>query len=328
MRILNFVRISSDVMSKKFNSSQKDAFFKSYFLVNIFYVFVFYEICRLLGLWSRWLEIESIMPLWPVFWINLISLKYAVNILFSFTLISTFFCFLFPYKRLLRILVFISLLEFYAFLNSFGKVGHSFHILIYFSFVFIFLPEGKKDELENSIKKRQTYLNTIFASQILFMLTYSLSGLWKVLYGLEQFIEGDINAFSPYALALLIYSSLQQTNSQSILGIVITDYPLLGWPLYISTIYIELFSVVAVCKPSIHRLWGISLIIFHIFTFLTMKIHFPRNIFLLTLFFVYSPFRLKDYELKQMIRDLPLVKSLIEITYESYRKYQFSKQFF
>ena len=312
MQILR--RIIQPVSNKphRFIQTQKEIFRKSYFIINIYYSFIFYTAVNYIWYREKWLASKSIFPLWPLFWVNESNYAIAVNCIIISAIFSSLLCLLFHQKRFLRVLVFLTLLLLVTLENSFGKVNHGNHVLIYISFILIFLPNKNKREIESSPYQRQLYLNAFFTSQVIFMLTYSLSGFWKILTGLQQFMKDEINCFSPDALALLIYKRIHQTNVDSLLGGYIIDHPFLGWPLYISAIFLEFFSVVAAFRPSVHRIWGVFLITLHLSIYLTMTINFKTNMFLLLIFFVFSPFYMEGVKMNNVIRNLPVILSAIK----------------
>ena len=113
--------------------------------------------------------------------------------------------------------------------------------------------------------------------------------------------------FARDALARQIVDQLLRTNSTSLLGPFFIEHPFLGWPLNLGAVYLELFAFVSVFRFSLHRFWGVTLILFHLGTYLMMKVSFHINILLLGLFFVYSPFALPRNSWRVILYDLPLV---------------------
>ena len=98
-----------------------------------------------------------------------------------------------PGVRGCRVLAFAGLFFYVAFRNSFGKIGHSDHAWVYVSFLFIFLPDGKRGAVASSRAGRQGYLTVFVAAQAMVMLTYSLAGFWKFAEALKQLaLRGEI----------------------------------------------------------------------------------------------------------------------------------------
>ena len=96
----------------------------------------------------------------------------------------------------------------------------------------------------------------------------------------------------------------QYTNT---IGTFIVTYPLVGWLLYLGAIYLQLFAVVAAFRPALHRVWGMVLIGFHLMSALTFAIGFPRNVLLLALFLVGSPFVEGKPSWRTVLTQLPVI---------------------
>ncbi len=195
--------------------------------------------------------------------------------------------------------------------NSFGKINHGQHALIALAFIFIWLPDVTRAEEKISQTQRQLYLSVFWAAQLALGLFYFMSGSWKIWIGLQQFSAGEINTFHPYALADLVAFRLLQTNQSSILGWLLIDHPLLGWPMHLGAVYLEFFTLIAAFRPSIQRIWGLGLVVFHIGTWLLMEILFGSNMFMIGLLFILSPFAPAQIRWRTVIEQLPLFGEII-----------------
>jgi len=285
---------------------QRIAFERTYLLVRLYYVFTLCLLILGINHWSKWLAAEELSPLWPVLWLKLTGIPTAVHIIMTVSLLAGVLSSLFIEKRVFRVFLFISVLEYTAFYNSFGKIYHTSHAWLALGFFFIFLPDGKANDLGGSITQRQLYLTAFWGALALVLSFYSMAGFWKVVGGIDQLMKGEIHAFAPEALAYQIASRLVKTSSTSVIGPFIINHPLIGWPLYLSAIYLECFAIVAAFRPSLHRFWGLSLIILHLGSYLTMTIGFPRNILLLFLFLVCSPFAPSKNSWRMILHDMPV----------------------
>lgn len=65
-----------------------------------------------------------------MYWLNYVNSQSGILAILWIGLISSLLAITFPNWRVTRILVFISLLEFIAFSNSFGKINHGQHLSI------------------------------------------------------------------------------------------------------------------------------------------------------------------------------------------------------
>jgi hypothetical protein len=265
------------------------------------------------------LALTEIFPLWPVAWVKLIGIPTAVHVIMTVSLIAALLSTLFPEKRVFRALLFVSLLEFAAFSQSLASISHEWHGWLGIGFFFIFLPDGKREQLQGSITKRQLYLTTFWAAQAVVLSFYSLAGFWKVVMGGYQLLKGETHSFAVDALAHHIASSMIarhmfEPDYTNRIGSFVVKYPLVGWPMYLSVIYLQLFAFVAAFRPALYRFWGISLIGFHLMSNLTMSIGFTRNILLLALFLVGSPFIDSKNSWRTVLYNLPLIGWIVKRT--------------
>jgi len=280
-------------------------------LVRAYYLFTLYWLAAVLaGHWAAWRTVGAIDPLWPIFWIEWMEVRAFVDGLAYASLFFMLMALLLPQWRVARAGVFLCFLFWYAFINSFGKIGHDGHLWLAAGFLLIWLPDG---DVRRSVGKQHYYLTVIASAQCLMMLTYTMSGVWKVAYGIDQMVQGQIGTFHPDALATLTAFRLLQTNSESLLGPLLLRYPLVGWPMHLGATYLETFAIVAAFRPSLHRLWGIGLIFFHFGTWLLMGIIFQTNIALLGLLMVMSPFYREGTPLRVTLYNLPLLGPLFAL---------------
>lgn len=248
---------------------------------------------------------EELHTLWPVSWLNWVPLETGVYSILAFFLVSLFLCAFWPQYRLLRIAAFVGLLEFLALKYSYGKIGHSMHLWLTVAAIFIVLPRGWiLGEHAASLVQRRT-LQVFSLAQTFILLTYTMSGLGKIVVGAYQWINGEYHSFHPLALALHTSDRLWQTHLDSPLGEWAINYPYWGWPFFLGAIYIQFASFFIAKRPELHRLWGILLISIHIGIAATMGIFFNEAIFLLFLFLVLSPFERGQFTLGQRLRSLP-----------------------
>ena len=89
-------------------------------------------------------------------------------------------------------------------------------------------------------------------------------------------------------------SKMIEDDAASVLGPWLVAHPWAGWLPGIASIYLELFALWVVTRPSLHRAWGLGLALFHLGTHLVMGIGFPQNTLWLALFLGLSPFRPRE----------------------------------
>ena len=275
-------------------------------LVRIYYFVTLYlfaeKYMERLGRWAL-LDATDLPLLWPMSWAVWTGLGTAMFTIGTLLILGTVLSSIWPEKRPFRLLAFVGLLLVIAMENSFGKINHNMHGWLAVSFCFLFLPA------ENGQKRvhRFTYLTSFWTAQAVLLWFYTMSGVWKMNIGITQLLAGEINAFHPYAMAQQVANRLLQDNSNSLIGPFIVENPLLGWPLYLSALYLEFFAFFAAFRPGLHHFWGASLALFHLGTYLTMTITFNENILLLGLLLIASPFHPPNWRWQTAVRDLPII---------------------
>lgn len=284
----------------------RNAFLTTALIIRCHYFFLlFYSFSKITG-WNRYLDMAYGVPLWPVFWIDLVNFQTAVNIIMILFLAGTAVAALFPEHRAARVFAFAGLLEFVALDNSGGKVVHQMHVWVITSFILIFLTD-KWNRVANYSRGKKNFFLVFWGCQALVLLTYSMAGLGKLYGAWLQFQNGENTVFHPTALAYHIAAQLAATKSISPLGPWFIDHPWIGWPFLVGAVYLQFFSFWIAFRPSLHRLWGCFLIAFHIGTYLIMGVVFTYPVMLLALLFIISPFQQENLSWNGVLEDLPLV---------------------
>lgn len=287
--------------------AQSEAFGNAYILVRIFYAIQFFFVSNFFSHWVDWRQTTTLEPLWPVAWIPWFHTAYGVDVIICLFALGVVLAASHPHVRLYRFLAFLGFFLCVAFNNSFGKIGHASHGWIFASFIFIFLPDGKRITFEQNRVKRQKYLLCFLTAQAMILMTYSLAGCWKVIAAVQQFLLGKLSAFSIDGFGHQIAERLLQTGSVSRFGPFLIENPSLGWLLLWVAIYIEVFALVAVFRPALHRLWGLSLIGLHLGAGLILTVTFSKAILLIGLILLCSPFHPQNFTVKRMLIELPII---------------------
>lgn len=230
-------------------------------------------------------------PLWPVAWLRWMPGAVGVRGLLAFYGVTNVAGAFFARFRAARLAVFLGILEFVALKNSFGKIGHSQHLLVIVAGALVLLPVGWT--LPGPLvprRRRQETLLTVWLAQAAILLAYTMSGLGKLGGAVYQLAAGQRNVFQPGAFGAHIAQRLVQTGSRSTLGDWIVHHPYLTWPLMPTAVVFETLAFLAAFRPALARPVAVLLILFHVGTYYTMTISFPANCLLLALFFLASPF--------------------------------------
>jgi hypothetical protein len=287
-----------------------ERFARARMLVRAFYAFTAFLSIQMLPDWSGQFERGDLFPLWPVAWLPWVPHNTGILIVLGLHLMGPLLAMLRSDLRWTRILCFLGFLEWNAFNNSFGKIGHSLHLVVLLSFLWIFLPKNWHRVAPGRDIQIRT-LHGIWGAQAVILLTYTMAGLVKVVAGLYQLSTGQVSVFHPQALAWHTAQRLWQTNSSAVCGEWLVLHPWVGWPLMLGTVYLELFSFWILFRPQWQKIWAAVLILFHIGSYFTMTIIFPQNCFFLGLFFVQPLFLNRAFVWREDWKTLPLVDGVV-----------------
>ncbi len=280
-------------------------------LVRAFYAFLLYQGTSQFSTLGDLLARHAYAPLWPVGWLPWVPAPAGARaILVFFSASCLCGAFLVQY-RAARVVIFVAVLEFVALKNSFGKIGHSLHLLVAVSGILILLPRGwTRPAALLPRRTRQETLLAVWLAQAAILLAYTMSGLGKLGGALYQAATGQPNVFLPGAFGAHVAQRLVQTSSQSALGDWIIHHPYLTWPLMPAAVALETGALLAAFRPSLGRPIALVLIVFHVGTYFTMTITFPQNCMLLALFFLVSPFEPVNLNWKTALFDVPLARRI------------------
>ncbi len=262
--------------------------------------------------WQEYLNAGEMALRWPVFWLRFAGIGgaggWGIPAILWFHLLGGLLGVTLSQYRWVRVVVFISLLEHMALKFSFGAVNHGDHLGVLIAFVLIFLPAGWHTRGPADRAVRSATLLVFSGVQALILLTYSMAGVWKAGGILEQWLRGEfVTYLHPQGLAYQIAGKMIEDDSASLLGPWLVEHPWAGWLPGIAVIYLELFALWVVARPSLHRAWGLGLALFHLASHLTLGVGFPQNILWLSLFLMLSPFQPRVPDWRQMAGDLPVL---------------------
>lgn len=209
----------------------------------------------------------------------------AIYILYAITALICAATLKFRSARALQFLAFLGILYFS---RNVGNYGHSDYVLVLTLFLLIFLPSGSAIA-EKKLRRSWQNLIVLRSVQAQLLLTYSLSGFWKLFYGLLALFSGQMGDLSPSAMAYHAALKSMRVLDAGVLTNHLIQHPLLYYPGYLLTIFVQLFSLAILFRPQWHRAWGIYLIGFHFFSYMTLVVPFSTNILLIALFLIHSP---------------------------------------
>ena len=276
-------------------------------LIVAYYAVIFYFTVANLYTWAGYLETTDLSPRWPVFWLRFVDLRTGISAILWLHLIGGLVAIAFTRFRAARIVVVLALLEYLAFKYSFGAINHGDHLSLLIAFVLIFLPTHWTSLDRSTRRVRAETLLVFSGCQAMILLTYSMAGLWKVGGVVRQLVKGEVSALHPQGLAQQVAAKLLEDETTSVLGPWLIEHSWIGWPFMSLTLYLQFTAIWIVARPSLHVVWGLGLIAFHISSHLTMGVGFAENTLWLALFLVASPLRPERLSPSQALFDLPLI---------------------
>lgn len=217
---------------------------------------------------QSWLGLLRVMSFLPP---QSFSLDGAMAWLFA----SLLLVFLFPYWRIFRVSVFLSLVAVMGILYSFGKVDNDNDIIYAIAFAFMFFSTSQK-----------TNKKVLLLAQALVFTNYFAAGVWKII-GLSRIDWSEplyhISQIIPVFIAHTIIEGRTLTATQQI----IMDYPWLSFLMWLSVMVIEAGSFLPMVSNWAWRHWWKLLMLFHLGTLWVMEIDFhPTPLFLLFIFVI------------------------------------------
>lgn len=276
-------------------------------LIAAYYAVLFFFAAGELFSWPSY-NAAGLAPRWPVFWLRFVDPQAGIAAILWLHLLGGLLAAALPRYRWARIVVFVSLLEHLALKFSFGAVNHGDHLGVLIAFVLIFLPAGwhARGSVDRTV--RAAMLLVFSGVQALILLTYSMAGMWKAGGILQQWLRGEIVTYlHPQGLAYQVAAKMIEDDAASVLGPWLVEHAWAGWLPGIAAVYLELFALWVVARPSLHRAWGLGLALFHLGTHLALGVGFPQNVLWLTLFLGLSPFRPRVPDWRQAAGDLPVL---------------------
>lgn len=285
---------------------QRQAHARAITIVRAFYGLNLLWIIIEAGSWPRLRESDALHAAWPASWIPVDSPRPGITIVVVAVGVTSLWAAVAPQQRLARIAFAVALLEYMAVVNGFGKIVHNLHAMLYMSWALILLPRRAWERDDPTVATRQLFLTVVWAAQSFVLFAYGMTGLWKVVYGVRDLILPDRGSLLEVeGFSVLLANRLNATDQVTLLGNELVDLPVLGWLLFLGTMYVETGSLLVIARPRLHRLWGFGLIGFHIGTQLTMGFTFTQNIAILVLFFVLSPQTVEPTPWRDVVGDLP-----------------------
>ncbi|MFY9822709.1 MAG: hypothetical protein WAM82_15085 [Thermoanaerobaculia bacterium] len=277
-------------------------------LVAAYYAILFFFAAGELFAWQGYLTAGELAPRWPIVWLRFVDTRAGIAAILWLHLLGGLLAVTLVRYRWARIVIFVSLLEHMALKFSFGAVNHGDHLGVLIAFVLIFLPAGWDARGPVDRRVRSATLLVFSGAQAMILLTYSMAGMWKAGGILQQWLTGEFFTYlHPQGLARQVAAKMIEDDASSVLGPWLVAHPWAGWLPGIAAIYLELFALWVVARPSLHRAWGVGLALFHLASHLALGVGFPQSTLWLALFLMLSPFQPREASWRQAAGDLPVL---------------------
>ena len=271
-------------------------------LVRFAYLFLAYEIATRLDFRYAYRG-EPTDPLWPI---GLLEMATGLEWMAQGTAIQALasavalLAVLFPGRQVFRLGVFLYLFFSVALASSYAAINHQGHIPVYVSFALLFLPSALDSPNGMSRSDALTAIAVFWFAQILLLLSYTLSGFWKIFNNGLQLLSAD--GF----VRLLVTRALEDTDVIPWLLPFFASQPLLSQVVFLGAIYLQFFSLLAFFRPALQRPFGFGLMAFHFGTDYLLNIGFFPNVVYLGILLVFSPFAPARPSLAAFVESLPL----------------------
>jgi hypothetical protein len=259
--------------------------------ISLFYGYLVVFSIKWIQSKEKYLTLEYESCLWPL---KLPLSIMSIEVFFYMITFLSIFCFIVTslYRNILflRIATFIVLFIMIAAENSFGKINHGYHPYIFISFFFIFISNKK-----NSVSISSYYRNisVFILAQSSFLLLYSISGFWKLFYGIRDLRWGNSNFLQKEGFSTLVVKRILQTESQPLLADFIIHEPWLGRLLFLCGILTETGAVFFILFSSLLPHLSVLFILLHLGNILLLGISFYQWIVLIVILFL-TPGKIKN----------------------------------
>ena len=273
-------------------------------LCQFYYLLIAFQMTRSpLRFSSAYEGVPPTAPLWPLKFVQQflgVDWLAQTTTITGFGLLFAVSAAIAPRFLLWRLGTFLYLLLHVALSNSYGSINHGTHVLLYVSFALLFLPRRKRNQPQTR-RDVLACLNVFWLVQAILLLPYTLAGFWKIW-------DGGLELLSPDALTrILLNRLLAEADDIPPLIPLVSQHDLLAYVMWLLTIYIEIFALLVVFRPHLHRPFGIILMTFHIISDWLMNIAFPNHIILLGLFLVLSPLAPVRVSFSGLTQSLPII---------------------
>ena len=208
-------------------------------IVRAYYAVAIVWVVSEMSSWPRLIEVDAADPQWPALWLEHVDLQRGIQAILIGYVVAALLAAMAPSWRLARLAYFVMLLQYLAVQNGFGKVNHASHAWLFVSAVFVLLPDRRWRGEATTRAAKSYFLSVVAAAQVVVLFLYTLTGLWKILFALNDLATSRVSGFELKGFSYIVADRLLATNQSTLLGEFFVHNHLVGWVLYTGTIYLE-----------------------------------------------------------------------------------------
>ncbi len=274
--------------------------------IQVFYGLLLFSSIPMIRLWDK---VSEAGQLFPPTWFGFLNSwpPFALSALVVITPLVLTLTFFFPGKQSLRLFAFVSFLLCFAYKCSFNSNYHGEMILLYTSFAFALIPSWSIDK-QSSRQQQHKHLHFYWFGLLLFLLPYTLSGLWKLFWGMGfQLLYADMSFWNIESMANMISNYVIRTGNPAPFSDFLIQNYWLGYPVLLLGSLWEVFAILPLFRPSHWRLTAIALFLLHLLSVYIFEIEFQYQI-AAALFFIWTvPLQKDNTSCKDLILDFPIL---------------------
>lgn len=192
-------------------------------------------------------------------------------------------CSIYPWSRILRTIVFITILFSIAIDSSYGKVIHGFYGFLFASLALIFLPS------KENVDRQTIFPQVLFCAQFSSIICYALAGLWKLRYLPSIYNTSGFNGVFDVLGNAIAYEHTLHSHTVSSVTLFFLNHDLLTGVLFLGLIALQTISPILVLFEKMHLIFGVFILTFHLLSEIIVKIPFRSQTLLMILFFIILP---------------------------------------
>lgn len=275
-------------------------------LVRVFYGGALFLTIHSMAEWPTLVDVKGGAPPWPSGWIPQASFSGLVPWILGAYLVASVVVAAVPTWRVARVAYFVTLVQYVSLISAFGGISHNHHAWLWMSGILILLPD-RRWLGRTTVQERRYFLNVIWLGQAAILFSYTLTGIWKIVFALHGAVTPRGSTLGLDGFGTIVIQEEMRYGQDPLLSDFLVATPLIGWALFIATMYVEAASLNVAFRPRLHRAWGILLITFHVGTELGLGFTFLPAVAVLAIFLVCSPFAPDDPPVAAAVLDLPLV---------------------